>query len=138
MKLEQATPNRLFGRSAGHGTCPGVIHRAETWGETETPHAHWNWDQYQRQETTLKHDSRTWSPSQTVQPKQLLEPGVASARSDEGDSGIEDDGIQTNSDATVRLVTLPEGWTVVFSLRQVVYCHVDACYARESRVAERR
>ena len=89
--------------------------------------AHWNWDQYQRQETTLKHDSRTWSPSQTVQPKQLLEPGVASARSDEGDSGIEDDGIQTNSDATVRPVTLPEGWTVVLnSLRQVVYCHVKS------------
>ena len=103
-----------------------------TWGETETPQAHWNWDQYQRQETTLKHDSRTWSPSQTVQPKQLLEPGVASARSDEGDSGIEDDGIQTNSDATVRPVTLPEGWTVVLnSLRQVVYCHVKsgiACF----------
>ena len=103
-----------------------------TWGETETPQAQWNWDQYQRQETTLKHDSRTWSPSQTVQPKQSLEPGVASARSDEGDSGIEDDGIQTNSDATVRPVTLPEGWTVVLnSLRQVVYCHVQsgiACF----------
>ena len=25
----QAPPNRLFRRSAGHGTCPGVIHRAE-------------------------------------------------------------------------------------------------------------
>ena len=72
------------------------------------------------------------SPKQTVQSKQLPEPGVASARSDEGDSGIEDDGIQTNSDATVRPVTLPEGWTVVLnSLRQVVYCHVKsgiACF----------
>ena len=103
-----------------------------TWRETETPQAHWNWDEHQRQETTLKHDSRTWSSNQTVQPKQSPEPGVASARSDEGDSGIEDDGIQTNSDATVRPVTLPEGWTVVLnSLRQVVYCHVKsgiACF----------
>ena len=103
-----------------------------TWGETETPQAHWNWDEHQRQETTLKHDSRTWSSNQTVQPKQSPEPGVASARSDEGDSGIEDDCIQTNSDATVRPVTLPEGWIVVLnSLRQVVYCHVKsgiACF----------
>ena len=45
-----------------------------TWGETETPQAHWNWDEHQRQETTLKHDFRTWSPNQTVQPKQSLEP----------------------------------------------------------------
>ena len=29
VKLEQATPNSLFSRSAGHGTCPGVIFRAE-------------------------------------------------------------------------------------------------------------
>ena len=39
---------------------------------------------------------------------------------------------QTNSDATVRPVTLPKGWTVVLnSLRQVVYCHVKsgiACF----------
>ena len=98
-----------------------------TWGESETPQAHWNWDEHQRQETLLKNDIRMSSPNQTVQPKQSLEPGVASARSDEGDSGIEDDGIQTNSDATVRLVTLPEGWTVVLnSLRQVVYCHVKS------------
>ena len=44
----------------------------------------------------------------------------------------EDDGTQTNSDATVRPVTLPEGWTVVLnSLQQVVYCHVKsgiACF----------
>ena len=73
-----------------------------TWGETEAPQAHWNWDEHQRQETTLKHDSRTWSPNQTVQSKQSPQPAVASARSDEGDSGIEDDSIQTNSDATVR------------------------------------
>ena len=103
-----------------------------TWGETETPQAHWNWDQHQRQETSLKHDIRMSSPNQTVQPKHLPEPGVASARSDEGDSGIEDDGNQINSDATVRPVTLPEGWTVVLnSLRQVVYCHVKsgiACF----------
>ena len=72
------------------------------------------------------------SPQQTVQSKQLPEPGVASALSDEGDSGNEHDGNQTNSDATVRPVTLPEGWTVVLnSLRQVVYCHVKsgiACF----------
>ena len=68
------------------------------------------------------------SPKQTVvQSKQLPEPAVASALSDEGDSGNEDDGTQTNSDATVRLVTLPEGWTVVLnSLRQIVYCHVKS------------
>ena len=72
------------------------------------------------------------SSKQTVQSKQLPEPGIASALSDEGDSGNEDDGNQTNSDATVRPVTLPEGWTVVLnSLRQVVYCHVKsgiACF----------
>ena len=96
-----------------------------TWGEPETPQVHWNWDERQRKETTLKHESWTWSSNQTGQPKQLPEPGVASALSDEGDSGNEDDGTQTNSDATVRPVTLPEGWTVVLnSLRQVVYCHV--------------
>ena len=103
-----------------------------TWGETETPQAHWNWDERQRQETTLKHESWTWSSNQTGQPKQSPEPGVASARSDECDSGVEDDCIQTNSDATGRPVTLPEGWTVVLnSLRQVVYCHVKsgiACF----------
>ena len=103
-----------------------------TWGETETPQAHWNWDEHQRQETTPKHESWTWSSNQTGQPKQSPEPGVASARSDECDSGIKDDCIQTNSDATVRPVTLPEGWTVVLnSLRQVVYCHVKsgiACF----------
>ena len=51
---------------------------------------------------------------------------------DEGDSGNEHDGNQINSDATVRPVTLPEGWTVVLnSLRQVVNCHVKsgiACF----------
>ena len=98
-----------------------------TWGETETPQAHWNWDQYQRQESTLKHESWTWSSNQTGQPKQSPEPGGASARSDECGSGIEGDCIQTNSDATVRPVTLPEGWTVVLnSLRPVVYCHVKS------------
>ena len=80
----------------------------------------------------LKHDIMMSSPKQTVQSKQLPEPGVASALSDEGDSGHEDDGNQTNPDATVRLVTLPEGWTVVLnSLRQIVYCHVKsgiACF----------
>ena len=103
-----------------------------TWGESETPQAHWNGDELQRQETLLKNDIRMSSPKQTVQSKQLPEPGVASALSDEGDSGNEDDGIQTNSDATVRPVTLPEGWTVVLnSLRQVVYCPVKsgiACF----------
>ena len=103
-----------------------------TWGESETPQAHSNWDEHQRQETLLKNDIRMSSPKQTVQSKQLLEPGIACALSDEGDSGHEDDGIQTNSDGTVRPVTLPEGWTVVLnSLRQVVYCHVKsgiACF----------
>ena len=103
-----------------------------TWGETETPQAHWNWDEHQRQETTLKHESWTWSSNQTGQPKQSPELGVANARSDECDSGVEDDCTQTHSDATVRPVTLPEAWTVVLnSLRQVVYCHVKsgiACF----------
>ena len=103
-----------------------------TWGETETPQAHWNLDEHQRQETTLKHESWTWSSNQTGQPKQSPEPGVANARSDECDSGIKDDCIQTHSDSIVRLVTLPEEWTVVLnSLRQVVYCHVKsgiACF----------
>ena len=100
--------------------------------ESETPQAHWNWDEHQKQETVLKNDIRMSSPKQTVQSKQLPEPGVVSALSDEGDSGNEHDGFQTNSDATVRPVTLPEGWTVVLnSLRQVVYCHVKsgiACF----------
>ena len=103
-----------------------------TWEESETPQAHWNWDEHQRQETLLKNDIRMSSPKQTVQSKQLPEPGVASALSDEGDSGNEHDGNQTNSDVTVRPVTLPEGWTVVLnSLRQVVYCYVKsgiACF----------
>ena len=47
-----------------------------TWGEFETPQAHWNWDEHQTQETTPKHES--WN--QTGQPKQLPEPGVARAR----------------------------------------------------------
>ena len=132
MKLEQASPNRLFSRSAGHGTCPGFIHRAEP-GERLKHLRHTGiGTEHQRQETTLKHDYRTWSPNQTVQPKQSLQPGVASARSDDSDSRLEDDGIQNNSDATVRPVTLPEVWTVVLnSLRQVVYCHVKsgiACF----------
>ena len=64
--------------------------------------------------------------------RQGPEPGVASARSDECNSGIDDDCIQTHSDTTVRLVTLPEEWTVVLNwLRQNVYCHVKsgiACF----------
>ena len=114
-----------------------------TWGESETPQAHWNWDEHQRQETTLKHDFRTWSPNQTIQPKQSLEPGVASALSDEGDSENEHDGNQINSDATVRPVTLPEGldrcseFTMASCRlpREVGYCMFPN--ARESRVAER-
>ena len=90
------------------------------------------WDERQRQETMLEHESWTWSSNQIGQPKQSPEPGVASARSDECDSGIEDDCTQTNSDATVRPVTVPEGWTVVLnSLRQIVYCIVKsgiACF----------
>ena len=68
----------------------------------------------------------------TVQSKQLPELAVVSALRDEGDSGNEHDGNQINSDATVRPVTLPEGWAVVLnSLRQVVYFHVKsgiACF----------
>ena len=91
----------------------------------------------------LKHDFRTWSPNQTVQPKQLPEPGVASALSDEGDSGNEDDGNQINFDATVRPVTLPECWTVVseFTTASCVLPREVGYYmfpdARESRVAGR-
>ena len=57
----------------------------------------------------LKHDVRMSSPKQTVQSNGLSEPGVASALGDEGDSGNDDDGTQTNSNASVRRVTLPEG-----------------------------
>ena len=132
MRQGLATPNHISSRSAGHSTCPGGQPPSGTWGETETSQAHWNWDERQRQATTLKHESWTWSSNQTGQPKQSLEPGVASARSDECDSSIEDDCIQTNSDATVRPVTLPEGWTVVLSsLRKIVYFHVKsgiACF----------
>ena len=103
-----------------------------TWGETETPQAHWNWDGHQMQETTPKHEAWTWGSNQTGQPKQSPEPAVVSALSDGYDSGIEDDCTQTYSDATIRRVTLPEGWTVVVnSVRQVVYCHVKsgiACF----------
>ena len=135
MKLGQATPNRLFSRSTGHGTCPGVILPSGTWGESETPQAHWNWDELQRQETLLKNVVRMSTPKQTVQSKQLPELGVASAISDEGDSGNEHDGKQTNSDVTVRPVTLPEGWTVVLnSLRQVVYCRVKSGVVGRSEI----
>ena len=47
-----------------------VLATATEWnlcGETETPQAHWNWDERQRQETTLKHESWTWSSNQTGQ-----------------------------------------------------------------------
>ena len=97
------------------------------WEESEGLQAHWNWDEHQRQETLLKNVIRMSTPKQTVQSKQLSEPAVVSALSGEGDSGNEHDGNQINSDATVRPVTLPEGWTVVLSsLRQVVYCHVKS------------
>ena len=100
-----------------------------TWREFETPQAHWNGDEHQRQETLLKNDIRMSSPKQTVQSKQLPELAVASALSDEGDCGNEHDGNQTIS---VRPITLPEGWTVIpNSLRQLVYCHVKsgiACF----------
>ena len=127
MSLEQATPNRLFSRSAGHGTRPGVIHRAEPGKSLKLFSLHWNWDEHQRQETLVKNDIKITSPKQTVQSKQLPEPGVVSALSDEDDSGNEHDGNQINFDATVRPVTLSEGWTFVLnSLRQVVYCHVKS------------
>ena len=72
------------------------------------------------------------SPTQTVQSKQLHEPGVASALGDEGDSGNEDDGTQTNSDATVRPVTLPDGACCFeFTTASCTRCHVKsgiACF----------
>ena len=48
-----------------------------TWRESETPQAHWNWDEHQKQETLLKNDIRMSSPKQTVQSKQLPEPASA-------------------------------------------------------------
>ena len=33
-----------------------------TCGESETPQVHWNWDEHQRQETTLKHDIQDVEP----------------------------------------------------------------------------
>ena len=83
------------------------------------------------------------SPKQTVQSKQLPEPTVVSAPSDEGDSGKEHDGNQINSDATVRPVTLPEGldrcseFTTASCVlpREVRYCMFPD--ARESRVTGR-
>ena len=128
----QATLSQISSRSAGHGTCPGDSHRAEPGERLKHRHTGIGTNtrgRKQRRSTSPGHGVRT---KQTGQPKQSPELGVASASSDEGDSGIEDDGIQTNSDATVRPVTLPEGWTVVLnSLRQVVYCHVKsgiACF----------
>ena len=132
MRQGQATPNHISSRSAGPRDVSWRQPPSGTWGESEILQAHWNWDEHQRQETTLKHESWTWSSNQTGQPKQSFEPGVASARSDECDSGIEDGCIQTNSDATVRFVTLPEEWTVVLnSLWKIVCCHVKsgiACF----------
>ena len=107
---------------------------SRTWGETKIPQAHWSWDERQKQETSLKHESWTWSSNQTGQPMESPEPGVARARSDECDGGIEDECIQSHSDATVRLVTLPEGWTVVLNSLSGIAFFPDA---RESRVAER-
>ena len=37
-----------------------------TWGESETPQAHWNWEEHQTQETTLKHESWTWGSTKLV------------------------------------------------------------------------
>ena len=91
-----------------------------TWEESEAPQARWNWDEHQRQETLLKNDIRMSIPKQTVQSNQLPEPAVVRALSDESDSGNEHNGKEINSDATVRPVTLPEGWTVVLnSLRKL-------------------
>ena len=54
-----------------------------TWEESEAPQVHWNWDEHQRQEKLLKNDIRMSSPKQTVLSKQLPEPEVVSALSDE-------------------------------------------------------
>ena len=51
-----------------------------TWREFETPQAHWNGDEHQRQETLLKNDIRMSSPKQTVQSKQLPELAVVSTQ----------------------------------------------------------
>ena len=63
--------------------CPGVIYRAEP-GERLKHLRH----------TGIGTISGRGVRTQTIQPKKSLEAGVASARSDEGDSGIEDDDIQ--------------------------------------------
>ena len=98
-----------------------------TWGESETSQAHWNWGRTPEAGNVAKKRHQNVESETNCQSKQLSEPAVVSALSDEGDSGNEHDGNQINSDATVRPVTLPEGWTVVLnSLRQVVYCHVKS------------
>ena len=101
------------------GTCPGYIPRAEQPGERLQHLRH----------TGIGTNTRGRSTPET---NCSVETAVVSALSDEGDSGNEHDGDQINSDATVRPVTLPEGWTVLLnSLRQVVYCHVKsgiACF----------
>ena len=70
--------------------------------------------------------------NQIVQPKQLSEPGVASALTDEGDSGNEDDGTQTNSTRLFDLSRCQRGGPLFLnSPRQVVCCHVKsgiACF----------
>ena len=98
---------------------------SRTWGETETRQAHWNWDEHQKQE--MKHDYRAWNSNQTVQPKQSLEPGVESARRMKATVELRMMTCRTTLNATVRPVTLPEGWTLVSnSLRQVMYCLVKS------------
>ena len=79
----------------------------------------------------LKHDIRMSGPKQTVQSKQLPEPGVASAPSDEGDSGNEDDGNpRPTPDAHCSTCHRCQKGGPLFSnsLRQVVYCHVKSGY----------
>ena len=102
-----------------------------TWGETEKPQAHWNWDEHQTQETTPKPESWTWVRTKLVSRNRHLNlESHVHAVTDA--TAVSRDCTQNNSDATVRPVTLPEGWTVVVnSLRQVVYCHVKsgiACF----------
>ena len=87
MKLGQTAPKPFVQPKRQPGDVSWSHLPSGTWREPETLQAHWNLDEHQ------KNDIRMSSPKQTVQSKQ--EPRVASALSDEGDSGNEDDGNQT-------------------------------------------
>ena len=98
-----------------------------TWGESETPQVHCNWDEHQRQETFLKNDIRMSGPKQTVQSKQLPEPGVVHS--------VMKTTVKTSMMATR---SIPTPLFVAASCvlpREVGYCMFPD--ARESRVAGR-